>query len=152
VVNEGESGVRLWRWFRALRHPPGPRAPPPPVKEAWLVRLVGPGCIRYRECTQVHNIYTVYIYIPGCLPQIASFKVVELDFLRYLLVVVEPWPFMQDLTVFMQPWSTLHAWHDHLCSMRGLPNRLLASSSSPSTSHFIVASFTKFSLCPNQIM
>jgi hypothetical protein len=48
---------------RPPRHPPGPRAPPPPVKEAWLVRLVGPGCIRYRECTQVHNIYTVYIYI-----------------------------------------------------------------------------------------
>jgi hypothetical protein len=45
------------------RHPPGPRAPPPPVKEAWLVRLVGPGCIRYRECTQVHNIYTVCVYI-----------------------------------------------------------------------------------------
>jgi hypothetical protein len=35
----------------------------PRLKEAWLVRLVGPGCIRYRECTQVHNIYTVYIYI-----------------------------------------------------------------------------------------
>jgi hypothetical protein len=29
---------------------------------------------------------------------------------------------MQDLKVFVQPWSTLHAWHDHLCSMGSLPN------------------------------
>jgi hypothetical protein len=53
---------------------------------------------------------------------------------------------MQDLKVFMQPWSTLHAWHDHLCSMRCLPNHLIASSSSPSPSHFIATSyFHKFS-------
>jgi hypothetical protein len=32
----------------------------------------------------------VYIYKPGCLPQSASFKVMELDFLTYLLVVAEP--------------------------------------------------------------
>jgi hypothetical protein len=78
----------------------------------------------------------------------------ELNFLTYLLVVAEPWSFMQDLKVFMQPWSTLHAWHDHLCSMRGLPNHLLASSSSsPSPSHFIVASSsTDFPLCPDQAM
>jgi hypothetical protein len=45
----------------------------------------------------------VYIYIPGCLPQSASFQIIELDFLTYLLVVAEPWSFMQDLKVFMQP-------------------------------------------------
>jgi hypothetical protein len=60
---------------------------------------------------------------------------------------------MQDLKVFMQPWSTLHAWHDHLCSMRSFPNHLIASSSSPSPSHFIAASsFTNFPLCPGQTM
>jgi hypothetical protein len=32
----------------------------------------------------------VYIYIkPGCLPPSASFKVIELDFLTYLLTVAE---------------------------------------------------------------
>jgi hypothetical protein len=36
----------------------------------------------------------VYIYIyklkPGCLPPSASFKVVKIDFLTYLLVVADP--------------------------------------------------------------
>jgi hypothetical protein len=56
-----------------------PRAPhqarAPPVKEAWLVRLVGPGCIRYRECTQVHNIYRIAFYtllLPPRLPRPTS--------------------------------------------------------------------------------
>jgi hypothetical protein len=36
-----------------------------------------------------HVCVCVYIYKPGCLPQSASFKVVELDFLTYH-IVVEP--------------------------------------------------------------
>jgi hypothetical protein len=38
-----------------------------------------------------HNV-DGHVYInkkPGCLPQSASFKVIELDFLTYLLVVAE---------------------------------------------------------------
>jgi hypothetical protein len=40
-----------------------------------LVRLVGPGCIRYRECTQVHNIYRIAFYtllLPPRLPRPTS--------------------------------------------------------------------------------
>jgi hypothetical protein len=48
----------------AVPHPAPPTRPArPPIKEAWLVKLVGPGCIRYGECTQVHDIYTIYIYM-----------------------------------------------------------------------------------------
>jgi hypothetical protein len=55
--------VNAWEVGCSYDSGSAPRAPPPPpVKEAWLVRLVGPGCILYRECTQVHKIYTVYIY------------------------------------------------------------------------------------------
>jgi hypothetical protein len=37
-----------------------------------------------------HNV-DGHVYIkPGCLPQSASFKVIELDFLTYLLIVAEP--------------------------------------------------------------
>jgi hypothetical protein len=40
-----------------------------------------------------HNVDShvcVYIYKPGCLLESASFKVTELDFLTYLLIVAEP--------------------------------------------------------------
>jgi hypothetical protein len=37
-----------------------------------------------------HVCVCVYIYKLGCLPRSASFKVVELDFLTYLLVVAKP--------------------------------------------------------------
>jgi hypothetical protein len=39
-----------------------------------------------QSLARVWNSYSV----PGCLPQSASFKVVELDFLTYFIVVVEP--------------------------------------------------------------
>ena len=36
----------------------------------------------------------------GCLPQSASFRVIELDFLTYLLIDAKPWSFMQEVKVF----------------------------------------------------
>jgi hypothetical protein len=62
VTTDNGAGVRLPRSVPRPAPPPGPRARL--RKPGWLgmVRLVGPGCIRYRECTQVHNIYTVYIW------------------------------------------------------------------------------------------
>jgi hypothetical protein len=67
------SGVRLSRrimeWecgcrgrFRAPR-PSAPRARLSKLGWLGMVRPVGPGCILYSECTQVHNIYTVCVYI-----------------------------------------------------------------------------------------
>ena len=38
----------------------------------------------------------------GCLPQSASFKVIELDFLTYFYVVVKSWSFVQESEVAMQ--------------------------------------------------
>jgi hypothetical protein len=35
------------------------------------------------------NVY-IYKLKPGCLPPSASFKVIEIDFLTYLLVVADP--------------------------------------------------------------
>jgi hypothetical protein len=41
-----------------------------------------------------HNIYKHKQKKMGCLLQSASFRVIELDFLTYLLVVVKPWSMM----------------------------------------------------------
>jgi hypothetical protein len=49
----------------------------------------------------------------GCLPKSASFKVIELDFLTYLLFVADPWPFMQEEKVPMQFYFTSHLVLDH---------------------------------------
>jgi hypothetical protein len=38
----------------------------------------------------------------GCLPQSASFKVIELDFLKYLFIVVKPWLLVRESKVAMQ--------------------------------------------------
>ena len=38
----------------------------------------------------------------GCLSQSASFKVIELDFLTYLLIDVKPWSFVQEFELSMQ--------------------------------------------------
>src|SRR6185312_3401944 len=38
----------------------------------------------------------------GCLPQSASFKVIELDFLTYFLIDVKPWSFVRESEVSMQ--------------------------------------------------
>ena len=38
----------------------------------------------------------------GCLPQSASFKVIELDFLTYLLIDVKSWSFVRESEVSMQ--------------------------------------------------
>jgi hypothetical protein len=38
----------------------------------------------------------------GCLPQSASFKVIELDFLTYLLIVVKPWSYVREFELSMQ--------------------------------------------------
>ena len=41
----------------------------------------------------------------GCHPQSASFKVIELDFLTYLLIDVKPWSFVREfeLSMLMSP-------------------------------------------------
>jgi hypothetical protein len=49
-----------------------------------------------------HNIYKHKQKKTGCIPQSASFGVIELDFLTYQLMVVKPWSFMQDLKMSMQ--------------------------------------------------
>ena len=38
----------------------------------------------------------------GCLLQSASFKVIELDFLTYLLIDVKPWSFVREFELSMQ--------------------------------------------------
>ena len=61
--------------------------------------------IPIKECN-VDGHINIYIYIynkrSGCLPQSASFKVIELDFLTYLLIDAKPWSFMQESEVSMQ--------------------------------------------------
>jgi hypothetical protein len=54
-------GVRLPR--SVLRPAPHPALRAQLRKPGWLgmVRPVGLGCILYSECTQVHNIYSIYI-------------------------------------------------------------------------------------------
>src|SRR6185312_8521326 len=38
----------------------------------------------------------------GCLPQSTSFKVIEFDFLTYLLIDVKPWSFVREFELSMQ--------------------------------------------------
>jgi hypothetical protein len=48
-----------------------------------------------------HSLYR-YIKRLGCLPQSASFKVIELDFLTYLFIVVKTWFLVRESKVAMQ--------------------------------------------------
>jgi hypothetical protein len=64
VVVAADYGVGVWL-LRSVPRPPPPAPRARLRKLGWLgmVRPVGPGCILYSECTQVHNIYTVCVYI-----------------------------------------------------------------------------------------
>ena len=59
--------------------------------------------IPIKECN-VDGHINIYIYNKrsGCLPQSTSFKVIELDFLTYLLIDAKPWSFMRESEVSMQ--------------------------------------------------